>query len=171
MRIAGIDPGYHRCGWAVLEIANGGGMLHGSGTIVAEAGQEMAQRLHLIAEGIDQLISLWQPDVMAVEELFFVKNVKTGQERVINAHGVFIAIGHVPSTELFKGQLKMKSSGYLLVKPGTASTDVPGVFAAGDVTDDIYRQAVTAAGMGCMAALEAEKYLQELEAEDAKAAE
>lgn len=100
-----------------------------------------------------------------------VKNVKTGQERVINAHGVFIAIGHVPSTELFKGQLKMKSSGYLLVKPGTASTDVPGVFAAGDVTDDIYRQAVTAAGMGCMAALEAEKYLQELEAEEAKAAE
>ncbi|MFV0369474.1 MAG: thioredoxin-disulfide reductase [Hyphomicrobiaceae bacterium] len=100
-----------------------------------------------------------------------VQNVKTGEERVINAHGVFIAIGHAPSTELFKGQLEMKSSGYLLVKPGTASTAIPGVFAAGDVTDDVYRQAVTAAGMGCMAALEAEKYLQELEAEEAKAAE
>ena len=89
MRIAGIDPRYHRCGWAVLEIANGGGMLHGSGTIVAESGQEMAQRLHLVAEGIDQLISLWQPDVMAVEELFFVKNVKTGIG-VAQARGVVL---------------------------------------------------------------------------------
>ncbi|MEZ5339445.1 MAG: crossover junction endodeoxyribonuclease RuvC [bacterium] len=89
MRIAGIDPGYHRCGWAVLEITRAGGMLHGSGTIVAEAGQDMAQRLNLIAAGIDQLIALWQPDVMAVEELFFVKNVKTGIG-VAQARGVVL---------------------------------------------------------------------------------
>lgn len=78
MRIAGIDPGYHRCGWAVLEISKAGGILHGSGTILSDPSQSMAERLHSIAGGVDQLISLWQPDVMAVEELFFVKNVKTG---------------------------------------------------------------------------------------------
>lgn len=89
MRIAGIDPGYHRCGWAVLEITRGAGMLHGSGTIVAEADRSMALRLHCIAEGIDQLISLWQPDVMAIEELFFVKNVKTGMG-VAQARGVIM---------------------------------------------------------------------------------
>ena len=89
MKIAGIDPGYHRCGWAVLEIAPAGGMLHASGTIVADAGQSMAQRLHVIAEGIDQLIGLWHPDVMAVEELFFVKNVKTGIG-VAQARGVVL---------------------------------------------------------------------------------
>ncbi len=100
-----------------------------------------------------------------------LKNVKTGEVCERKADGVFIAIGHAPATELFKGQLEMKDSGYLLVKPGTASTSVPGVFAAGDVTDDIYRQAVTAAGMGCMAALEAEKYIHTLESEASKAAE
>ncbi len=89
MRIAGIDPGYHRCGWAVLEITPRGGLLHGSGTIVSDAGEDMARRLHSIAAGIDQLISLWQPDVMAVEELFFVKNVKTGIG-VAQARGVIL---------------------------------------------------------------------------------
>lgn len=100
-----------------------------------------------------------------------LKNVKTGETTERKADGVFVAIGHAPATELFKGQLAMKGSGYLSVKPGTASTDIPGVFAAGDVTDDVYRQAVTAAGMGCMAALEAEKYLHSLESEASKAAE
>ncbi len=100
-----------------------------------------------------------------------LKNIKTGEVSTRKADGVFIAIGHAPATEMFHGQLQMKESGYILVKPGTASTDIPGVFAAGDVTDDVYRQAVTAAGMGCMAALEAEKYLHCLESEDAKAAE
>ncbi|MBU1383450.1 MAG: thioredoxin-disulfide reductase [Alphaproteobacteria bacterium] len=90
-----------------------------------------------------------------------LKNVKTGETRDVAADGVFIAIGHAPSSELFAGQLETKSGGYLVVKPGTAATAIEGVWAAGDVTDDIYRQAVTAAGMGCMAALEAVRFLAE----------
>jgi thioredoxin reductase (NADPH) len=90
-----------------------------------------------------------------------VKNVETGETREIAADGVFIAIGHAPSSELFAGQLETKQGGYLVVKPGTAATAIEGVWAAGDVTDDIYRQAVTAAGMGCMAALEAVRFLAE----------
>lgn len=100
-----------------------------------------------------------------------LKNVKSGEESTLPVDGVFIAIGHKPSTEVFKGKLDMDDEGYLLVKPGTAATNIPGVYAAGDVTDKVYRQAVTAAGMGCMAALEAEKYIGALEAEEAAAAE
>jgi thioredoxin reductase (NADPH) len=96
-----------------------------------------------------------------------LKAVETGETRQIDADGVFIAIGHAPSSELFAGQLQTKAGGYLVVKPGTTSTAVEGVYAAGDVTDDVYRQAVTAAGMGCMAALEAARFLAE---EDHKAA-
>ena len=88
-----------------------------------------------------------------------LKNVKTGAITEKRADGVFIAIGHSPATELVKDQLEMKPSGYVKVAPDSTATSVPGVFAAGDVTDDIFRQAVTAAGMGCMAALEAERYL------------
>jgi len=90
-----------------------------------------------------------------------LKNVQTGETHDISADGVFIAIGHAPSSELFAGQLETKQGGYLVVKPGTAATAIEGVWAAGDVTDDIYRQAVTAAGMGCMAALEAVRFLAE----------
>ncbi|HXI87339.1 MAG TPA: thioredoxin-disulfide reductase [Parvularculaceae bacterium] len=88
-----------------------------------------------------------------------LKHVDGHETRELAAHGVFIAIGHKPSTELFAGKLKMKDSGYLVTAADSTKTEIPGVFAAGDVTDDIYRQAVTAAGMGCMAALEAEKFL------------
>ncbi len=98
-----------------------------------------------------------------------LKNTKSGETSEVPCDGVFIAIGHAPATELFKGQLDMKDGGYLVTKPGTASTKIPGVYAAGDVTDDLYRQAVTAAGMGCMAALEAEKFLAENEAHAAAA--
>ncbi|MDG2522835.1 thioredoxin-disulfide reductase [Caulobacter segnis] len=90
-----------------------------------------------------------------------LKNIKTDETRDLACDGVFIAIGHAPASQLFAGQLEMDSSGYLKVKAGTASTAVKGVYAAGDVTDDVYRQAVTAAGMGCMAALEAVRFLAE----------
>jgi len=92
-----------------------------------------------------------------------LKNVKTNEITDVSVHGIFVAIGHKPSTELFTDQLEMKQGGYLVTAPDSSATNIPGVFAAGDVTDDIYRQAVTAAGMGCMAALEVEKYLAEQE--------
>jgi thioredoxin reductase (NADPH) len=88
-----------------------------------------------------------------------LKNLKSGTVSELRTDGVFIAIGHKPSTELFAGQLDMKAGGYLQTAPDSTATNIPGVFAAGDVTDDVYRQAVTAAGLGCMAALEAERYL------------
>lgn len=95
-----------------------------------------------------------------------IRNTKSGEISEMPIDGIFIAIGHAPAVELFKGKLKQKPNGYLWSAADSTKTDVPGVFAAGDVTDDIYRQAVTAAGMGCMAALEAEKYLAELELEE-----
>ncbi|MBN7762963.1 thioredoxin-disulfide reductase [Nitratireductor aquibiodomus] len=98
-----------------------------------------------------------------------LKNVHSGEVSELATHGVFVAIGHAPAVELFEGKLKQKPNGYLWTQPGTTQTDVPGVFAAGDVADDVYRQAVTAAGLGCMAALEAEKYLAALETEKAAA--
>ena len=99
-----------------------------------------------------------------------LKNVKSGKITPLAVAGVFVAIGHEPATQLFKGQLEMNASGYLIAEPDSTRTSIPGVFAAGDVKDEVFRQAVTAAGMGCMAALEAERYLAKVES-TAEAAE
>ena len=100
-----------------------------------------------------------------------VKNVQSGEVSELAAEGLFIAIGHDPATQLFKGQLDMDDEGYIIARPDSTVTSVPGVFAAGDVKDKIFRQAVTAAGMGCIAALEAEKYLAEMATAETQAAQ
>ncbi|MEF2552462.1 thioredoxin-disulfide reductase [Aurantimonas sp. A2-1-M11] len=106
---------------------------------------------------IDEILGVTKP--MKSVNGVRLRNRLTGELSELATDGVFVAIGHAPAVELFVGQLKQKPSGYLWVEPGTTQTSVPGVFAAGDVADDVYRQAVTAAGLGCMAALEAEKWL------------
>ena len=100
-----------------------------------------------------------------------LKSAKTGEEFERETHGVFIAIGHKPSTEVFKGHVVMNEGGYITTAPDSTATNIPGIFAAGDVSDEDWRQAVTAAGLGCMGALEAERYLTEVEAAAKAAAE
>ncbi|MEP2736808.1 MAG: thioredoxin-disulfide reductase [Erythrobacter sp.] len=99
-----------------------------------------------------------------------LKDTQTGETSTLEVDGAFVAIGHAPATELFKGKLPMDGGGYLETEPGTPKTVIPGVFAAGDVMDHVYRQAVTAAGIGCMAALDAEKYLAAMEFDAAEGA-
>jgi thioredoxin reductase (NADPH) len=89
-----------------------------------------------------------------------LRDVATGETREVPASGFFVAIGHVPNTDLFKGWLEMEDSGYLVTQHGTSFTNVEGVFAAGDVQDHVYRQAITASGSGCMAAIDAERWLE-----------
>jgi len=105
--------------------------------------------------GIEEILDVSKEEVNGVR----VKHLKTGEITDIPVTGFFVAIGHTPNTDLFTGQLDMHENGYLKTKPGTTQTNIPGVFASGDVQDFIYRQAVTAAGSGCMAALEAERWL------------
>jgi len=118
---------------------------------------------------LDEVVGTENPKSVTGVKL---KNAKTGAITERAADGVFIAIGHVPATELFKGQLETTHSGYLQTRPDSTATAIPGVYAAGDVKDEVYRQAVTAAAMGCMAALEAERYFATLEIEaESEAAE
>lgn len=128
-----------------------------------------------------KISTLWNKTVESFEagangalDHLVLKDTETGETSTLEVDGAFVAIGHAPATELFKGKLAMDASGYLDVEPGTPKTAVPGVFAAGDVTDHVYRQAVTAAGMGCMAALDGERFLAEIEdarEDEAEAAE
>ncbi|WP_289034430.1 thioredoxin-disulfide reductase [uncultured Roseibium sp.] len=117
---------------------------------------------------VDEILGGGMPKAVTGVRL---KTAKSGETQEISADGVFIAIGHAPSVELFRGQLELKAGDYLVTEPDSTRTSIPGVFAAGDVTDDIYRQAVTAAGMGCMAALEAERFLAEHDVTESQAAE
>jgi thioredoxin reductase (NADPH) len=103
-----------------------------------------------------------EPGAVGVESVTAVNNI-TNEETVIPAAGFFVAIGHKPNSDLFKGQLEMDDAGYLIIEPGTSKTKIPGVFAAGDIADHVYRQAVTSAGTGCMAALDAERFLADQE--------
>ena len=118
--------------------------------------------------GVDEICGASDPPGVTHVRL---KSTIDGALSEVKVEGVFIAIGHAPAVELFKDKVAFKPNGYILTAPDSTRTDVPGVFAAGDVTDDIYRQAVTAAGMGCMAALEAERWLSARAADEAKAAQ
>jgi thioredoxin reductase (NADPH) len=131
-------------------------------------GEKILQQRLLSHEKVDVVWDSVLEEVVGTEDPLGVtgaklKNVKTGAITEMPIDGIFIAIGHAPSTDLFVDQLETKRGGYLLTAPDSTAAGIPGVFAAGDVTDDIFRQAVTAAGMGCMAALEAERYLAEIE--------
>jgi len=134
------------------------------------ASQIMQQRVKN-APNIEILWNTETKEVLGEEEVSGVQvvNNKTGEESTLDVQGFFVAIGHQPNTEIFKGWLDMDETGYIKTIPGTSKTNIPGVFATGDAQDKIYRQAVTAAGSGCMGALDAEKFIAEKEVEMAEA--
>jgi thioredoxin reductase (NADPH) len=105
--------------------------------------------------GIDEVLGVDKGEVVGAR----IRNLKTSETTDVPVTGFFVAIGHTPNTDLFRGQLELHDNGYIKTKPGTTQTSIPAVFASGDVQDFVYRQAVTAAGTGCMAALEAERWL------------
>jgi len=117
---------------------------------------------------VDEILGEGPPPVVTGVRL---RDVDSNETSTLKCDGVFVAIGHSPNTELFKGKLRMDEGGYLIVEPGTVNTDIAGVFAAGDVQDKVYRQAVTAAGTGCMAALDAERFLAAHEFAERQAAQ
>ena len=126
------------------------------------ASKIMADRVHahktikpIWDSAVTEILDVQQDKVTAVK----LKNLKTGEESVLPCAGVFIAIGHVPNTEMFKGQIDTDEQGFIVPQPRSAATNIPGVFVAGDCADQVYRQAITAAGTGCAAAIEAERYL------------
>jgi thioredoxin reductase (NADPH) len=137
-------------------------------TILVRRGEMRASKaMQHRVENTANIEILWNTETLEVlgekgVEGVRVKNNKTGEESTVPCTGFFVAIGHKPNTDIFKEWLDMDETGYLIVKPGTAKTKIPGVFASGDAADKVYRQAVTAAGTGCMAALDAERYLTEI---------
>ena len=133
--------------------------------------EKILQQRLLAKDNIDVLWDTTLEEILGDEQPLGVtgvrlKNVKTGEVYDRDTHGVFIAIGHKPSTEVFKGHVEMNAGGYITTAPDSTATNIPGVYATGDVSDELYRQAVTAAGLGCMGALEAEKFLAAQEAVD-----
>jgi thioredoxin reductase (NADPH) len=140
-------------------------LVHRRGVLRAE---KILQERLFANKKIDVMWNYELAEVLGVDDPLSVtgarlKSTLTNESVTVPIDGIFIAIGHMPQTELFKGQLEMKPSGYLVTAPRSTATSIPGVFAAGDVTDDVYRQAVTAAGLGCMAALDVERYLAGIE--------
>ena len=140
-------------------------LVHRRGTLRAE---KILQERLFANPKIDVLWNTELEEVLGADEQLGVtgarlKSTLTGESVDLPIDGIFIAIGHTPQTDLFKGQIDMKPSGYITTAPRSTATNVPGVYAAGDVADDVYRQAVTAAGLGCMAALDVEKYLAGLD--------
>jgi thioredoxin reductase (NADPH) len=128
---------------------------------VFRASKIMANRV-INTENIDIMFNTETVEVIGDGQLVTgvkVRNNKTGSEVDIEATGFFVAIGHKPNTDIFKDFLKLDETGYIINEPGTSKTNIPGVFVSGDAADHVYRQAVTAAGTGCMAALDAERYL------------
>src|SRR5947199_382399 len=163
LMLTGVQPGGQLMLTTLVE--NYPGFVEGiQGPELMETMKRQAEHFgtEMIAEDVTAVDFSRRPFVVQAGKVTAVRlrHLKTGQLSEHQVDGVFIAIGHEPNTQIFRGQIELLPNGYIKVKPGTTGTSVPGVFAAGDVQDHVYRQAVTAAGTGCMAALEAERYLE-----------